>query len=301
MSDLLPFDLADVIHAELDKMRRNPDGMLHPSTHLNNPLRHAMLDMAGAPTKRNSLVSEVTLMTGTMWHDWIGHVLKTLGLPVMQEVNLTPWLPEGWSGTADLIVWNPEHKAWVLVDIKTTKGESIVWIAKKGAKDDHILQTSSYWWALRNMGLPLVKKVAIFYLPKNDTRGPDPVEPLLVDFEPMPQKALSDIMKGRGAAITTYLESLPDRAPESDEDYGYWLTDELVDPAPREQKLSFNRTSGQLDLKLVPHWSSMYCPYPDELCPCSTLGTEKIGAYDAGGEYHPRKGYEHVEPEIVPE
>lgn len=271
-TELLPFDLTEVIHAELDNMRRSPDGLLHPSSHLSNPLRHAQLDMGGAPQKRNPLVSEVTLMTGTMWHDWIGGVLKRLGLPIMMEVNLTPWLPEGWAGTADLIVWNPALKAWVLVDIKTTKGESIIWIEKKGAKDEHILQTSAYWWALKKMGLPLVKKVLVYYLPKNAARGGETM-PVLVDFDPVPEKELAKLMTGRGKAVTKYLTSLPEEAPESDIDYGHWLTDELADPQGREQKVSFNRTSGMYEVKLVPHWSAMFCPFPDELCPCSTLGT----------------------------
>lgn len=299
MAELLPFDLTSVLHAELDNQRRAPDGLLHPSTHLNGPLRHAQLDMAGAPQERNSLVSEVTLMTGTMWHDWIGGVLKRLGIPAMLEVNLTPWLPEGWSGTADLIVWNPELKAWVLVDLKTTKGESIVWIHKKGAKEDHVLQTSTYWYALKKMGLPLVKRILVYYLPKNDVRGGG-VEPVMVDFPPMPEAALAKLMKGRGKAVTAYLESLPKHEPEPDE-YDYWLTDQLADPQPREQVVRFNRTSGMYEVKLVPHWSAAYCPYPDELCSCSTLGTEKIGAYDQDGEYFPRKGYEAIEPEVVPD
>lgn len=300
MTELLPFDLTEVLAAELDTARKSPDGLLHPSSHLSTPLRHTQLDMAGAPTERRPVVDEVVLMTGTMWHDWIGGVLKRLGIPAMMEVNLTPWLPEGWSGTADLVVWNPEHKAWVLVDIKTTKGESITWILRKGAKDDHVLQTSAYWHALRRMGLPLVKRVLVYYLPKNDVRTGGPVEPALVDFEPVEEAVLAKLMTGRGKSVAAYLKSLPEEPPEDAEDYDHWLTDELADPPAREQKLYFNRSSGMQDLKLVPHWSAAYCPYPDELCPCSTLGTEKIGAFDSDGEYHARKGYEHIEPEVFP-
>lgn len=298
MTDLLPFDLTEILHAELDALRRSPDGMLHPSSHLNNPLRHAQLDMAGAPERRNSLVSEITLMTGTMWHEWIGATLKRLGLPVMQEVNLTPWLPDGWSGTADLVVWHPERKAWVLVDIKTTKGEGIKWIESKGAKDDHVLQTSAYWYALKKMGLPLLKKVLVYYLPKNETRGGDTVMPVLVDFDPVPAKELGRLMKGRGKSITAYLESLSG-VPGVQGDYGYWLTDKLAPVPEREQRLSFVRASGIHEVKLVPHWSAAYCRFPDELCPCGALGTEKIGHFD-NGEYFPRAGYEHIEPEVFP-
>jgi len=299
VSELLPFDLTTIIHTELENQRRSPDGMLHPSTHLVGPLRHAMLDAGGAPKLRSNIVSEVTLMTGTMWHEWIGNTLKRLGLPVMMEVNLTPWLPPGWAGTADLVVWNPHLGSWVLVDIKTQKGEGMRFLAKGGAKQDHILQTSAYWHALRKMGVPLVRAIGVYYLPKNDTRSKtDVVEPLLIDFEPVPAKELGSLMKGRGKSITGYLDSLPETQPEA-EQLDYWITDKLADAEPREQKLYYDRTSGSYDLKLVPHWSTSYCPYHEDLCGCSTQSTEKIGQYE-GDEYRPRKGYEDIEPEVTP-
>lgn len=302
MTELLPFDLTDIIHSELEGQRRSPDGLLHPSTHLSGPLRHAMLDAGGAPKLRSNVVSEVTLMTGTMWHEWIGGTLKRLGLPVMMEVNLTPWLPSGWAGTADLIVWNPQRGAWVLVDIKTQKGEGMRYIARSGAKTDHILQTSAYWHAIRRMGLPLVRAIGVYYLPKNDTRSKgDVVEPLLIDFEPVPAKELGTLMRGRGKSITGYLESLPAEPPKTEREYSYWQTPELAEPEPREQRLYFDRTTGGHDVKLVPHWSTAYCPYHDDLCGCARQGTEKIGAYDPGGKYTPRRGYEDIEPEVEPD
>lgn len=301
MTELLPFDLTDIIHTELENQRRSPDGLLHPSTHLVGPLRHAMLDAGGAPKLRSNVVSEVTLMTGTMWHEWIGATLKRLGLPVMMEVNLTPWLPSGWAGTADLIVWNPHLNAWVLVDLKTQKGEGMRFIARSGAKQDHIIQTSAYWHAIRKMGLPLARAIGVYYLPKNDTRAKgDVVEPLLIDFAPIPAKELGLLMKGRGKSITGYLESLPSKKPAAPDQYDYWVTPKLADPEPREQKLYYDRVSGGHEVKLVPHWSTGYCPFHEDLCGCSRQSTEKIGSYAPDGEYIPRKGYEDIEPEVVP-
>lgn len=301
MADLLPFDLTEVIHAELERDRRAPDGKLHPSSHLSGPLRHAQLDMAGAPQHRNSLVSEVTLMTGTLWHEWIGDSLKRLGIPAMQEVKLDPWLPQGWAGTADLVVWNPALKAWVLVDIKTTKGESLRFIHQKGAKEEHVLQTSSYWHALRKMGLPLAKTIGVYYLPKNGVSGRD-VYPLLVEFDPVPAKDLLKTMKGRGKSVTQYLDSLPKRdTPPAVDDFDFWITPELAPVEERQQKIMFDRSTGTHEVKLVPNWTTMFCPFPDELCDCSTQGTTKIGTYDYDGTYIPRTGYEDVVPTVQPE
>ena len=60
------------------------------------------------------------------------------------------------------------------------------------------------------------------------------------------------------------------------------------------QKVYWNKQQGVFDLKLVPHWSAEFCPYPDELCGCSKQGTTKVGHYTLDGNYVPRKDYEDV-------
>ena len=65
-------------------------------------------------------------------------------------------------------------------------------------------------------------------------------------------------------------------------------------------------------MKLVPHWSADYCPFPDELCDCRQQGTTKIGHWRFHEtDHHPewaneliyvsRKGYEEFEPELKPD
>ena len=108
MSGLLPFDLAELIHHELVRERRPNDFRLHASSHINGSLRHAQLEVAGAPRIMSPLLSEITLRTGTFWHDWIHDTLRRLGVPYMAEVSMNPWLPTGWAGTLDALVWHPE-------------------------------------------------------------------------------------------------------------------------------------------------------------------------------------------------
>lgn len=263
-------------------------------------LRHAQLDIAGAPKVQNPLVSEITLMTGTLWHEFIHNTLRSLGVPYLAEVNMTPWLPPGWAGTADALIWNPDLKAFVLTDFKTTKGESLRYIRQGGAKEEHIAQVSLYWHGAKKMGIPLVKEASIFYLPKNDTRSKDDlVEPILAAFTPLPAKQLHTEAKQRWGRISDYVKSVGGEpgqpVPDLGRPLGDWITDDLAAVQERQQKVYFDRASGVHETKLVPHWSAAFCPFPDELCSCSTQGVTKIGFFDVDGEYVPRRGYEDVE------
>lgn len=49
MSSLLPFDFTEILHETLERERREDDKLMHASSHLSGSLRHAQLDIAGAP------------------------------------------------------------------------------------------------------------------------------------------------------------------------------------------------------------------------------------------------------------
>jgi hypothetical protein len=293
----------------LQRGRRTPDGMLHPSSHLKGSLRHAQLDVAGAPKVRSEITSEITLMTGTLWHEWLHARLRASGFPYMAEVNITPFLPKGWSGTLDALIWNPPMKHFILNDWKTQKGEGMRFIQRNGAKEEHIIQTSIYWHAAKKMGVPLAKRIAVTYIPKNDTRSKDEIiEPLTVDFDPLPAKALFGAMEERKARVDEYVDSVLDlykggslTGPPPKVPLGEWITDALAPVQEREQRVFFDKLTGGYELKLMPHWSAAYCPYPDELCSCSSQGSTKLGVFDPDtGEYFPRSGFEDVIPVVTP-
>jgi hypothetical protein len=235
-------------------------------------------------------------MTGTLWHQWLADRLRSLGIFVACEVNLTPFLHEGWGGTADMVVWNPELRAFVLVDLKTTKGESMRYI-KDGPKEEHLWQTSAYWHALKRMGLPMVQREAVFYLPMNDVRGGG-VEPLLLDFEPLPEETLDIEMSARHTLARRYVESID---PDGPGNPGRFLTDKLEPVMEPQQKLRYDRKLGVQALWLEPHWTSMFCAFPHELCDCSEQEKVQIGLFDEDGNYFPRPGYEDIEPTVAPD
>lgn len=286
--------------------------------HLNGSIRHAQLDVAGAPKVASEVMSEITLWTGTLWHDWLHNTLRNLGVPYMAEIDVTPWLPPGWGGRPDGVFFHPDSREWVLGDYKTQKGEGMRFILRDGAKEEHRFQTSLYWHGLRKMGLPMSKKIGVLYLPKNDTRRKDEIiEPVLMDFEPIPTRQLTSIAKTRLNRVLTYEESLPfvpssvqirELGTDPDEielpalEEGDWLTDALDPVQERQQRVYFDGKTETWDVKLVPHWSAAYCPFPDTLCDCNTHGETKIGMYDVDGStYIPRKGYEDIEPIVTPQ
>lgn len=298
MADLLSIDFSSVMATEFARTQRADDGKLHASS-AGSPLRHAQLEAAGAPKKPRSFGDEITLGIGTMIHEWLHDALRRQGVPYMAEVNLTPWMPPGWGGTADAVIWSPEYRAFVLVDFKSAKPESLRYRIQSGASEEHIRQTSIYFYSLKKMGLPIVKKIAVLYIPKGSTRNKDDViEPLLVDFDPLPIRALATQMKNRKARVDEYFDAvLAEGLPTKSED---WINDKLADPQPMEQRIYRDSASGANVLKLVPNWSAAYCPFVEELCDCGTQKSFTIGRFDDLGGYKARKGYEEYEPVVTP-
>jgi hypothetical protein len=261
--------------------------MLHPSTDLID-LRHAQLRFAGFPEAEKSTASMVRLETGTMWHNRLHDRLRHLGIPYMAEVKLDPWLPEGWAGTADWLILDPTKSAFVLADIKTTTGQGVGYRATEGMSESHWLQASAYWHAANRMGLPMVEKVIVFYLPLDDSGSTE----LLVS-EDVPAEA-------------SEMDEMMDEIREECIQFanGDQLPDDLAPPIERVQKVNWNNATKVFDLKLHPHWLTRYCPFGD-VCGCGDQPTTKIGHYywDVLEEklvYVPRKGWEDTEPTTSP-
>lgn len=299
---MIPTDLPKLFLDEIKGQKRPNDGKLHASTDLASSLRHSQLRLADAPTNEREIVGEIRLMHGTLWHDWFHAALVRAGVPFFYELKLDEFMPEGWSGTADWVFYHPQHRAFVLGDLKTARGEAMYWIERNGAKTEHIWQLSAYYYALLKMGLPMVKGFAVMYWPMNDTSSMDVVLPSVQVCEPLPKEQVLTEMTTRWEKSTQYLQSLGSSRTTKE-----LLTDKLEPVQSREQKLFWNKVTKVFDLKLVPHWSSRFCPYPDELCDCSQQGTTKIGHYKfLQGDglpdwpdawvYEARKGYEEVVP-----
>lgn len=299
MEEILPVDLVSLFLQEIELQRRPPDGLLHPSGDLIGSLRHSMLRAAGASAKQRPIAQDIRLLHGTLWHDWFHSVLEKRGVKHENEVPLTEYMPEGWSGTADWVFWSDHYEAWVLGDLKTAKGEAMFWLDRKGAKDEHIWQLSAYWHALVDSGRPMVKGFGIMYWPMNDASSEVTIQPTVIECDPIPREIIYEVMEERWAVTREYVSRV-----QADGDF---INEALADEQPRVQKLMWNPKQGVWDVKLVPHWSAAFCDYPD-YCDCSTRGQTKIGHWrfyegdsvdyqNIGWEY--RTGYD-IEPEVEP-
>jgi hypothetical protein len=260
-----------------------------------------MLDAANAPRKPRPLIEDITLKTGDMWHEWLTSQLGATGWPFMSEVRLSDYMPEGWGGRADWLLYNPARKGWVLGDIKTVTGDGVYWVNRDGAKENHLWQLSAYWHACLNMGLPMIRGFFVLYWPKGPASNKDTVvEASIQECDPYPEEKVIPRMEERWAATAVYLDSLKPSLGPGGFLTGDYVTDDLAAPIEREQKVQWDYQAKNFAVRLIPHWSTKYCPYELELCDCSTQGTTKIGHYELSGEYVSRKGYEGETPSVKP-
>jgi hypothetical protein len=259
---MMTLNLTALIAAKLREEKRNT-GMLHCSTHLTAPIRHTQLYKAGVPSADDSLASSIRMHTGTLWHAWFDDMLRSSGNMVLAETDLTAYLPSGWTGRADYLIWNSHLDCFELYDLKTTKGESMPFIEYGGVKEEHMWQVSAYLMAAETAGIPVrTDRAYVYYLPMTEPQGKS-VEPILADFTPYtPYKV--------GERIEMVESHLYPGAP-------------LVPWPEPEARLYKDSKNKRFNVSLMPHWSSKYCPY-GEACGCSFQRPQKIGhwALDKG-------------------
>lgn len=269
------FDFTELITSQLEDSRRST-GLLHCSSHLAAPIRHTQLywKHRDDPPPPMDFMGSIRMFTGTMWHERIEKWLAESGIPFMSEVDVTMGLPALWTGRADYLIWDDEQQLFQLYDLKTIKGEGVKWLGDS-PKEEHVWQVSAYLHALLDMGIPVsASRAFVYYLPMNPVMG-ESVEPVLIPFTPLDY---ADVQK-RMRIVEDSLEK------------------PLVDYPNGTQKIFKNKVMGVEDVKVVPHWTSQFCPYPEE-CGCADQRPFKIGHYRSDGVYIPRKGYEDWEVEV---
>jgi hypothetical protein len=214
-------------------------------------------------------------------------MMRASGVPFMEEVDMTPWLPEGWAGTLDWLLFDPGKEAWVLGDIKTVAGSAIEWRKQDGMSEQHWLQLSAYFHAARRMGLRLVNQLNVIYMPYDNTG--DDAEPYISTDTPASEEEMVALMNDIRERCQEFVNNAYD-------------PDLLAPQLEREQKVFWDGKRNMFTLKLVPHWLTKFCDFGSE-CGCSEQGETKIGEFSwEEGEllYTPRKGFDDIEPTTFP-
>ena len=228
----------------------------------------------------SDVVNDFRLALGTMAHSWLEQKFRSA--PVMNEVDVTPWMPEGWTGRLDALYWNSKRRAFALVDYKTCKPTAIPFILRDGEKDTYHWQASCYWHAARLAGFPLIEGYGILHMPIEQLKASDGfVQPLFVEGTPLPWEIIEPVMLSRWARTREYLDSIQGVAWSQGAFEGL-LTAELEPVQGRVVGTYLNTKLKRpvIDVSIKPHWSAQFCPYPNELCDCSEQGVNKIGWFD---------------------
>lgn len=289
-----------------EKLTYTDEIRLRPSTDLCDNLRHVQLRAAKAPTISKHVQADVRAMTGTLWHNFIDQRLQELGVPHMNSIFLGAGMPKGWSGTADWLIWDEEDGGFTLVDLKTTSEMALNFSLPK---PEHVAQVSAYYYAAKAMGFPLLPDCRIIYFPLDGgfSRKKEGLEYRVESF--LPYGGVFERMGEIHNDVEDYITSLDFdyRNPQEFMDGKDWfdgtryLTDALAPEQDRVQRVF--KDKDKFTLKLVPHWTAQFCPFPTFLCGCSEQGENKIGEFvDAGGfgwKYVPRKGFEHHEIKVT--
>lgn len=254
-------DIEQVIEEGMSEDNREPDGLLHCSSHIWLPLRFTQLEFAGNPMGQPELLDKVNMQTGTLWHKQVEEWLKKDKTKwwelVASEVDLTNYLPKGWTGTADWVFYDKEADHCILGDLKTIKPESVQWLT--GIKDEHLSQLSCYNAGLTKAGYTMAPEVFVFYLPKNKV-WTHKVTPQLLHSPPMGILAIEQAMNNTYMRVQDYVTT------------SYGLAS-MPDPV---YKYTWNKTMGVFDVKQHPDWREAYCcPFDENLCPRTPV--KKIG------------------------
>lgn len=260
---------------------KKPDGLLHPST-----------DLAGCEismchrhdpdvlTLEKSQASMTRLLIGTLVHRWLEEQMTGSdwdGIEFQCEVDMTPGLPKGWAGTADVLVGQfgdgilseAEH---TLMDFKTIAGSGLHFLDVSKPKFEQHMQVSAYWHAAEAMGFKMNPRLCVLHIPVSAAQYKELQPPIEQWMRPLPRAQVFGEMKRRSRMLKNYL------AAKTAEQDGSYLDDTLApQPMARVQDTRFNKKLQLTEHVEKDHWLVRFCD--SSQCACAGRATEVI-SYD---------------------
>lgn len=275
----MDLNIAGKLKQSLLEGNRKPDGLLHCSGLAHCEYSQIQQAVGEIKDEEPDLIDLTVMYTGTMWHREIQKILQPAYYDayserlIMVELDLTEWLPKGWSGSTDGVFIMDRQWA-VPIDIKTMNGEGMRYI--KGVKPEHRWQVSAYRLGIKNAidewrklgfqpwdNIQLHDQCVIIYMPVS--RAKDYIaEPVEVWFDPLPEAEVIAEMEKRATALQWYKDT----------------GENIGEQMPMEVK-AVRSTGGWQSVKVQNNWWVNYCPAKD--CPCAKRTVKIIGKVDPGG------------------
>ncbi len=208
---------------------------------------------------------------------------------VETEVDVSAGLPQGWTGSADIILTARSDNSRWLVDLKTVASiqlymadKQLERVQQQSNKDNswpsvqYVWQISAYYWALKKMGQE-VDRVAILFWPVDtyyDRAGrKHALSPRAVEIIPVSEEEVLDRMKLVSSSIAEW--------QSAKESTGKTINFNLPEHLEPEQKLvpkpsAKNPERYEVHQKL--DWRCRYCPFFAISCD-PPFEDEHIGTY----------------------
>jgi hypothetical protein len=237
------------------------DRMLHFSTDLQNPRHTALAWKHSIPDTVKPWANTLPLLQGTAIHEEVHRIMdrqedwnyaSEQSILVDDEQFSFPWC-----GTVDAYLENPDGEVW-LVDYKTISGSSFGFLNDE-PKPEHLLQVSAYY----HFGPQIPNlRVGILYLPTSADYKRRWHEPLFIEVKPLDRGNILQMMTFVEDAIMSY---------ENDSILPAVLAGTTTWKQNKKEKV--------WELWYKPHYSSLFCPWKDDLtdpCGCSTIKAQII-------------------------
>ncbi len=266
-------NIRTTLEQALHEGNRKPDGLLHCSKHTWWPLRFTQLEFAGHKMAQPELLDQITMLTGTLHHQYMEEALKKHSDKrfelVATEIDLTPHLPSGWTGTADWLFYDNQEDHCVLGDYKTIKPEGIQYLNGQ-PKLEHVLQLSAYYYALEAAGYTMAPNFFVFYLPKGRLWS-HKIEP--AQLASPPEEHIFDMMNQIRNKTLNYTNGIGALHPM---------------PSP-VYKRTWNKVQNVFDVKQHPDWTEAYtCPFSEDICPRTPI--KKVGHWTLDRKWESKTG-----------
>lgn len=282
-------NLPELLHELLEKEGGSWDKTsLHPSMDLQGCLRRTCLDYAKAEKRPDTFTDLTRKRIGRELHRWLQWVLEKNDYEVEKEVKVHEGLPDGWRGSADILLRARKAEETWLIDLKTVSSVSLymadvtsgrVQLSNKSSSwpsEDYVWQLSAYYHALKKMGHEVDRAMLLFWPVDTyyDRQGrKHSMAPRQAEIDPIPEEEVWAKMDEVSKAVDQWKGTWEKTgSPENYDLPSYMEPEQKLIPKPSAKRVEYYEVHQKLD------WRCRYCPFFQVSCQ-PPYSDEKVGEY----------------------